>query len=120
MLLLLVTYNHLLHIFLLYMAQLYNLVRKIFDNKKQSSYDNSMSVIQDVKSILGKTPPPQAKESPKTILIVEDDEILREMYKDKFIQEDFAVLTAVNGKEGLEKAIEQKPNIIILDLMMPV
>jgi len=81
-----------------------------------------MSVIEDVKTILGKTPSPQTKikESPKTILIVEDDTILLEMYKDKFIKEGFAVLTAGNGKEGLEKTIEQKPNIILLDLMMPV
>src|SRR6185437_2418903 len=54
------------------------------------------------------------------ILIVEDDSILLEMYRDKFIHENFSVITAQNGKEGLEKAIELKPNIILLDLMMPV
>jgi len=82
-----------------------------------------MSVIEDVKTILGKTPPPPPlvrKELPKKILIVEDDAILLEMYKDKFLHEGFDVITAVNGKDGLEKAIELKPNIILLDLMMPV
>jgi two-component system alkaline phosphatase synthesis response regulator PhoP len=81
-----------------------------------------MSVIDDVKTLLGKTPAvqPQAKESPKKILIVEDDAILLEMYQDKFIHEGFTVITAENGKDGLQKAIELKPNIILLDLMMPV
>lgn len=81
-----------------------------------------MSVIEDVKTILGKPPPPPAKnpEAPKKILIVEDDAILLEMYKDKFKNEGFEVITAANGKEGLDEALEQKPNIILLDLMMPV
>jgi CheY-like chemotaxis protein len=81
-----------------------------------------MSVIEDVKTILGKTPHPQTQinNSPKKILIVEDDGILLEMYKDKFINEGFNVITAINGKEGLEKTLEHKPNIILLDLMMPV
>ena len=81
-----------------------------------------MSVIEDVKTILGKPPPPPAKnpEAPKKILIVEDDAILLEMYKDKFKKEGFEVITAANGKEGLDEVLEQKPNIILLDLMMPV
>jgi DNA-binding response OmpR family regulator len=81
-----------------------------------------MSVIEDVKTILGKPPQPhtQIQQSLKKILIVEDDAILLEMYKDKFVTEGFEVITAINGKEGLEKTLEQKPNIIILDLMMPV
>src|SRR5260221_3947211 len=82
-----------------------------------------MKVIEDIKSILGTDPLPskqKVKESPKTILIVEDDKILLEMYQDKFIKEGFEVITAENGKIGLEKAITQKPDIILLDLMMPV
>lgn len=81
-----------------------------------------MSVIEDVKTILRKQPPPPIKKDQplKKILIVEDDAILLEMYKDKFINEGFQVITATNGKEGLEKTLEQKPNIILLDIMMPV
>src|SRR5579864_1012843 len=81
-----------------------------------------MSVIEDVKTILGKPSKPQTKKSEplKKVLIIEDDAILVEMYKDKFVHEGFAVITAKNGKEGLEKTLDQKPNIILLDLMMPV
>ncbi|HSX09328.1 MAG TPA: response regulator [Candidatus Saccharimonadales bacterium] len=81
-----------------------------------------MKVIDDIKTILGKEPLPTTKthEPPKTILIVEDDKILLEMYSDKFVKEGFTVITAENGKIGLEKAINTKPDIILLDLMMPI
>jgi DNA-binding response OmpR family regulator len=83
-----------------------------------------MSVIKDLKTIFGDKQPnkPLLKMSTslKKILIVEDDAILREMYQDKFIKEGFSVITADNGKIGLEETLSQKPDIILLDLMMPV
>ena len=81
-----------------------------------------MKIINDLKTILSKEPEQEfkTKQLPKKILIVEDDNILLEMYHDKFIKEGFDVTTAVNGKIGLEKAINEKPDIILLDLMMPV
>lgn len=57
---------------------------------------------------------------PKKLLIVEDEPILLEMYKDKFTHEGFHVITAENGQVGLDQVVTQKPNIILLDLMMPV
>lgn len=53
------------------------------------------------------------------ILIVEDDTTLSQMYKFKFEAEGFVVVAAVNGKLGLEAAEKEKPDIILLDLMMP-
>lgn len=81
-----------------------------------------MKVIEDIKTIISKDPQQQfkTKQLLKKILIVEDDKILLEMYQDKFTKEDFEVITAENGKIGLEKAINEKPDIILLDLMMPV
>ena len=81
-----------------------------------------MSVIEDVKTILGKPVKTTIKknEPSKKILIVEDDKILLEMYHDKFKNEGFSVIAAENGKAGLDKTIEQKPDIILLDIMMPV
>ena len=52
--------------------------------------------------------------------IRDSDQILREMYKDKFIKEGFEVITAEDGKKGLEMVLFQNPDIILLDLMMPV
>jgi DNA-binding response OmpR family regulator len=53
------------------------------------------------------------------ILIIEDDKILLEMYKDKFAHEKFEVQTASEGQEGIEKMKSFQPNIVLLDLIMP-
>lgn len=53
------------------------------------------------------------------ILIVEDDETLSKMYQKKIVHEGFEVVAAYSGNEGLEKAIIEKPDLILLDIMMP-
>src|SRR5579864_5354465 len=53
------------------------------------------------------------------IAIIEDDQAISQMYRFKFEAEDFKVETAENGKLGLELAESMKPDIILLDLMMP-
>lgn len=55
----------------------------------------------------------------KTIAIVEDDQAIRDMYKIKFEAEMFKVVTANNGKVGLALVEKTKPDVILLDLMMP-
>lgn len=54
----------------------------------------------------------------KSILIIEDDQALSEMYATKFTREDFLVNIAHDGKEGIEKMRSIKPDIVILDLLM--
>ena len=53
------------------------------------------------------------------IAIIEDDQAISQMYRIKFEAEDFEVETAENGKLGLELAEKMRPDIILLDLMMP-
>lgn len=53
------------------------------------------------------------------ILIVEDDEILREIYSTKFSMEGFTVYAAGDGQEALEQAKQQQPSLILLDMLMP-
>ncbi|AKM82071.1 TPA: response regulator [Candidatus Berkelbacteria bacterium] len=55
----------------------------------------------------------------KTILLVDDDLTLREMYEERLKAEGFTIVQASNGEEALSKAKEVKPNIILLDIMMP-
>lgn len=55
----------------------------------------------------------------KKILIVEDDTTIKTMYKGKFESDGFEVLTAGAGAEGLELAKNEKPNIIMLDIILP-
>jgi DNA-binding response OmpR family regulator len=53
------------------------------------------------------------------IAIIEDDQAISQMYRIKFETEGFQVETAGNGKLGLELAEKMRPDIILLDLMMP-
>jgi CheY-like chemotaxis protein len=55
----------------------------------------------------------------KTILAIEDERDVRENLQEILELEGFDVLTAENGKIGLQLAIKQKPDLIICDVMMP-
>jgi len=55
----------------------------------------------------------------KKILIIEDDPFLSEMYMAKFSQSDFQVEVATDGKKGLEKIKTSKPDLILLDIVLP-
>ncbi|MGA2666799.1 MAG: response regulator [Patescibacteria group bacterium] len=57
--------------------------------------------------------------SSKTLLLVDDDLTLREMYEERLKAEGFTIVQASNGEEALAKAKEIKPAIILLDIMMP-
>ena len=59
-------------------------------------------------------------ENKKRILIVEDEDIIRKTYADELRDEGFDVLMAKNGAEGLEIASREKPDLILLDILMPV
>ena len=54
-----------------------------------------------------------------TVLIIEDDQIILEMYRDKFEVGKFSVITARNGEDGLNTAFHYHPDLILLDLAMP-
>jgi len=58
-------------------------------------------------------------ESNPKILIVDDDDSVRTMYVEIFKNEDFEVIEATDGLDGLEKAIKENPSIIFTGIMMP-
>lgn len=55
----------------------------------------------------------------KKILIIEDEKILAEMYRDKFSQAGFKVIGAFDSEEGLKLAKKEKPDLILLDILLP-
>ncbi len=57
--------------------------------------------------------------SSKKILIIEDNESLKDLYFMAFSSREFDVEQAKEGLEGITKAVEFKPDIVLLDLMMP-
>lgn len=57
--------------------------------------------------------------SKQKILLIEDDKMLLEMYSSKFTREGYDIVTAENGSEGLKSAREHKPDLILLDIILP-
>ena len=53
------------------------------------------------------------------ILIIEDDDVLRPLLRRMLEKEEYSVEIATNGKEGIDKAEELKPDLLITDIMMP-
>src|SRR5258706_2874084 len=84
-----------------------------------------MDLINDIQILSGKKKAPGQEKGKsliagKQILVVEDDTALANILEDKLVKEGFSVNKAVNGQEGLDKIVTLKPNLILLDLMMPV
>ena len=55
----------------------------------------------------------------KKILIIEDDKFLRELISQKLLKEDFDIAEAIDGEEGVKKIKEEKPDLVLLDLILP-
>jgi len=53
------------------------------------------------------------------ILLVEDDNFLANIYKTKFEMEGFKISVAMDGETGLKDAIRKKPDLILLDILLP-
>jgi len=55
----------------------------------------------------------------KKILIIEDEKVLAEMYRDKFTRAGFEVILAFDSEEGIILAKKEKPDLIVLDILLP-
>lgn len=53
------------------------------------------------------------------ILLIDDEDSIIEIFSAIFKKEGFEVITAKNGKDGIDKAQQQKPNIVLLDQILP-
>lgn len=55
----------------------------------------------------------------KKILLIEDDKFLIKLYSEKLTRAGFEVSMAVSGEEGLGKVIAEKPDLVLLDVILP-
>ncbi len=53
------------------------------------------------------------------VLIIDDEKPILDMYREKLTSEGINVVTVSNGEDGLKKAESEKPDIILLDVLMP-
>src|SRR5258707_14385833 len=87
-----------------------------------------MGFLNDISKLFGKKDTPEqqsvdttSQQTPqRKILIVEDETLLANALELKFKHENFLVFKAGNGQIGLEMAQANNPDIILLDLMMPI
>lgn len=80
----------------------------------EETYQENIDTVED-KSKVSIT---ESDESRDVILIVDDNEDLR-TYVSSIFEDEFYIVTADNGSTGFQKALEQVPDLIITDLMMP-
>ena len=55
----------------------------------------------------------------KKILVIEDDRFIRKLIVRKLIQEDYEPSEAADGEKGIKKVREEKPDLVLLDLVLP-
>jgi len=61
----------------------------------------------------------ESEQIKKVILLIDDDPLIIRMYQKKLSADGYKVNTAFNGEEGLVEVRKEKPNLILLDVMMP-
>ena len=54
------------------------------------------------------------------ILIVEDNEMNRDMLSRRLLKKGFEIILAIDGAEGVEKTINEKPDLVLMDMSLPV
>jgi DNA-binding response OmpR family regulator len=65
------------------------------------------------------SPPGEPRATAETILVIEDDRSIREGLAMNFRLRGYRVLTAADGDEGLRSAFDERPDLVVLDLMLP-
>ncbi len=60
------------------------------------------------------------EENKKTILMIEDDSFLRNLYRDKLEREGFEFIEATSGVEGMNKIANEDPDLVLLDILLPM
>ncbi len=61
---------------------------------------------------------PKDAKAPK-ILVIEDDRLFSDIYAAKFAEEGFEVLLSSDGEDGMRKLVAEKPDIVLLDIVLP-
>lgn len=61
-----------------------------------------------------------SRSRPDVVLVVDDNDDIRELYAALFADEGYEVLQAANGQEALDRISETKPDVVVMDLSMPV
>lgn len=89
----------------------------VMDEQNQTPHESALT--PPVAAEPAPVPVPAQPSQPKKILIVEDDDALAGVYKTRLEAEGFATRRVANGEEALSAALEFRPDLVLLDVMMP-
>jgi DNA-binding response OmpR family regulator len=64
--------------------------------------------------------PSSSSNATPQVLIVEDDDAIREYFEAELQEEGFRVITAINGQDGLSMYLRHRPSVVLTDIRMPV
>ena len=62
---------------------------------------------------------PDENEEPKKILLIDDDQVIRELYATALVKAGLNIIMAECGSQGIQMALTHKPTVILLDIEMP-
>jgi two-component system, OmpR family, alkaline phosphatase synthesis response regulator PhoP len=62
----------------------------------------------------------KSKAKKAKIMVVDDEPNIIQTLQDRLEMNEYTVISACNGKEGLDKAINEKPDVVLLDVIMPI
>ena len=74
---------------------------------------------KETQSVISSDSIPDHPDGKYTVLVVEDDEFLREVISEKLLKEGFDVMAAIDAEGALKQTEDKKPHIILLDLLLP-
>jgi len=83
-------------------------------------FGNTISGIGGINTGSQANTPMSKAEKKTTLLVVEDNLINREMLIDYLITKDFEIIAATNGVEAVEKTVQYRPDLILMDIQMPI
>jgi len=90
-------------------------LKKFHDAKESIAADDNPWPKPDIPE----TPKPPATKTGRKILIIEDEAIMIKSISYSLLQANYIVLFSLNAEDGLKKAAEEKPDLILLNIMMP-
>lgn len=108
-------------------AEVIEKVKKFFANPKHAQTKENFNVAdverkeEEEEDVVGeKAVKKKENKTGARVLLVEDDDFLRKICKTKLEREGLNVSVAVNGKEALEKIMETDPQVVLLDIILPI
>ena len=88
--------------------------------KMEDIFGNTINGIGGITTGSQAITPKVKAEKKTTLLVVEDNLINREMLIDYLITKDFEIIAATNGVEAVEKTVQYRPDLILMDIQMPI